>query len=143
LLVLVAETTTCTSSPICGVRVPAVSATAMSAAALTSFVVTIPVLLAGFRSVDPGADAVAVLVIGPLALAVTVPLTVSVSTWPAPGARLAPAKLTLLPTLPSTPQLPVPVTAQDTVTPVIDAGTRSVMVKPLATDGPALVTVIM
>ena len=41
------------------------------------------------------------------------------------------------------PQPPVPVTAQVAVTPVIAAGTRSVMLKLPAWDGPALVTAIV
>ena len=52
-------------------------------------------------------------------------------------------KLTLLPAEPSVPQLPVPVTAQVTVTPVIAAGTVSVRLTPVAVEGPAFVTVIV
>ena len=44
---------------------------------------------------------------------------------------------------PFVPQLAMPVTAQLAVTPVIAAGTVSVMLKPAAVDGPALVTVIV
>ena len=52
-------------------------------------------------------------------------------------------KLTLLPAEPFVPQLPVPVTAQLTVTPVMSAGTVSVRLKPAAVEGPAFVTVIV
>ena len=70
-------------------------------------------------------------------------MTVSVSMLPAPGARLAAAKLTLFPDEPFVPQLPVPVTTHVTDTPAIAAGTLSAMLKPAAVAGPALVTVIV
>jgi hypothetical protein len=71
------------------------------------------------------------------------PVTVRVIALPAPGATLAPLKLTALPEEPFVPQLAMPVTAQLAVTPVITAGTLSAMMKPVAVDGPALVTVIV
>ena len=72
-----------------------------------------------------------------------VPVTVSVSAWPAPAARLASVKLMALPDEPLVPQAAVPVNAHATVTPVIAGGTTSVMLKPLAAEGPSLVTVIV
>ena len=107
--------------------------------------VSVALLLPGFVSVDPApAVAVAVLIRSPVASGLTVPVTVSVIALPAPGATLRPAKLTALPDEePFGPQLAVPVTAQLAVTPVIAAGTLSVMLKPVAEDGPALVTVIV
>ena len=77
----------------------------------------------------------------PIASGSMVPLTVSVSAWPAPAARLALVKLMLLPDEPLTPQSPVPVAAHRTVTPVMAGGTTSAMLKPVADEGPALVTV--
>ena len=61
---------------------------------------------------------------------------------PAPGATLAPAKVTTaLLEEPVGLQLAMPVTTQVDVTPVIAAGRVSTMLKPFADDGPALVTV--
>ena len=68
-------------------------------------------------------------------------MIVIVSAWPAPAGRFAFVKLTLLPVVPFVPQLPLPVTAHVATTPVIAAGTASAMLKPVAVDGPALVTV--
>ena len=106
--------------------------------------VSVALLSPVFASVEPGpAVAAAVLTRSPVASGLTVPATVSVIALPAPGATVAPVKLTLLPEEPSTPQLPVPATAQLAVTPVIAAGTVSVMLKPAAVDGPTFVTAIV
>ena len=104
---------------------------------------SIALLLAGSVSVAPTAATVAVLDSGPLAPALTVPLIVSVSVLAAPGARLALVTLTVLPDDALVPQAPVPVTTQAVVTPVIAAGTRSVMSRLPAWDGPPLVTAIV
>ena len=72
----------------------------------------------------------------PVASGLTVPLTVSVIALPAPGATLAPVKLTALPEEALGPQLAMPVTTQVAVTPVIAGGTVSAMLKPFAADGP-------
>ena len=95
-------------------------------------------------SVEPGpAVTVAALTSGPLASGLMVPLTVRVSAWPAPGASVAPVKLTLLPADALVPQLPVPVAVQVAITPVMAAGTGSLMVTPVAVLGPVFVTVIV
>ena len=52
-------------------------------------------------------------------------------------------KLTLLPADALVPQLSVPVAVQVAVTPVMAAGTGSLMVTPVAVLGPAFVTVIV
>ena len=86
---------------------------------------------------------VAVLAISPLVLGPIVPCTVSVSALPAPGGRLALLNTTFSRSEPLVPQTPAPVAAQVAVTPVIAAGTASAMLKPVAVDGPALVTTIV
>ena len=104
--------------------------------------VSVALSLDGLTSVEPAPGVtVAVLTSEPVAPGSMVPLTVSVSALPSPAARLALVKLMLLPDEPLMPQAPVPVTAHRTVTPVMDGGTTSVMLKPLAAEGPALVTV--
>ena len=106
--------------------------------------VSVALLLPGFVSVEPApAVTAAVLTRMPVADGLTVPLTVSVSALAAPGARLESVKLTRCRPSRSSPQAPVPVTAQLTVTPVMAAGTVSVRLKPVAADGPAFVTVIV
>ena len=106
--------------------------------------VSVALLLPGLGSVEPGpAATVAALTIGPVALGLMVPLIVTVISWPAPGATVAPMKLTLLPAEALVPQLSVPVAVQVAVTPVISAGTRSAMVTPVAVLGPAFVTLIV
>ena len=101
--------------------------------------VSVALLLPVFASVEPApAATVAVLIRSPVASGLTMPLTVSVIALPAPGATLAPAKLTALPEEPFVPQLAMPVTAQLAVTPVIAAGTVSVMLKPSAVGRPGV-----
>ena len=102
--------------------------------------VSVALLLPVAVSVCPApAVTVAVFTRLPVVPGPTVPLIVIVSAWPA--GRLAFVKLTLLPVVPFVPQLPMPVTAHVATTPVIAAGTTSAMLKPVAVDGPALVTV--
>ena len=106
--------------------------------------VSLAVLLPGLGSVEPApAVTVAALTSGPLAAGLMVPFTMMVSAWPAPGASLAPVKLTLLPAEALVPQLSVPVAVQVAVTPVMAAGTGSAMVNPVAVLGPSFVTVIV
>ena len=86
---------------------------------------------------------VAVLTSSPLVVGPTVPRTVSVSALPAPGGRLALLNTTFSRSEPLVPQTPAPVAAQLAVTSVIAAGTASETLKPVAVDGPALVTTIV
>ena len=104
--------------------------------------VSVALLLPAAVSVcPPPAVTVAVFTRLPVVPGPTVPMIVIVSSWPAPAGRLAFVKLTPLPVVAFVPQLPVPVTAHVAVAPVIAAGTASAMLKPVAVDGPALVTV--
>ena len=106
--------------------------------------VSVALLLPGFASVEPApAVTVAALTSGPLASGLMVPLTVRVSAGPAPGASVAPVKLTLLPADALVPQLLGAVAVQVAVTPVMAGSTVSLMLTPVAVLGPAFVTVIV
>src|SRR4029079_12958623 len=72
--------------------------------------VSVALSLAGFVSVAPAAATVAVLARGPLAPGASLQARVRVSTWPAPGARLAFVMLTALPDEALVPQPPLPLT---------------------------------
>ena len=104
--------------------------------------VSVAVLFPVFVSDAPApAATVTLLRIGPLAPEAIVPLTVSVSVLP--GTRLAFVKLMLLPAVPFVPHAAVPLAMQLTATPVMVAGTTSVMATPVAVDGPAFKTTIV
>ena len=121
---------------------PLVFVTERSTCDVAAVSVSAAVLLAVFVSVEPApAVTVAVFAIDPVALGSMVPAIVSVSAWPAPGATAAPVKETELADEAFVPHDAVPVAAQLTLTPVIDAGTVSAMDTPVAVDGPAFVTV--
>ena len=82
----------------------------------------------------------ALFVSAPVRFGLTVPLIVIVSVLTAPGASVAFVKETVLPDELFVPQLPNPTSVQFAVTPVIGAGTTSLMLNAVASDGPALVT---
>jgi hypothetical protein len=110
----------------------------------TAVSVSLVLLFAGLESLEPTpAATVAVFVRLPVALALTTPPIVNVNWLPVPGASARSVKLTVLPAVAFVPHEPVPVTAQLTVRPVIDAGTTSVNENPVASDGPLVVTVIV
>lgn len=99
-------------------------------------------LLFGFTSTAPApALTLAVLVNAPVAVAETVPPIVMVRALPAPAVKAAPVNETLLPALALVPQLPAPATTQLTFETAIVFGTASAILKPVASDGPALLTV--
>ena len=103
--------------------------------------VSVALLFARLASVVPApAVTVAVFVRGPVVAGLTVPVIAIDRTLPPPGARVALAKLTLLPAEPLEPQSPSPWTTQVAITPVSAAGTASLTLRPLAVDGPAFVT---
>jgi hypothetical protein len=105
---------------------------------------SVAVLFAALVSFEPApAVTVAVLLIVPVALGSTMPLIVSVRLLPAPAPMLAPVNDTLLPAVAFVPHAAVPAVAQLTLTPVIVAGTASAIERPVASDGPALVTVMV
>src|SRR5262245_33130640 len=102
------------------------------------------VLFAVFDSSVPVAGVTeAVFTIGPVASALTNPVIVTVTVLTAPGATLAFGKLTVLPDVASGPHDPRPTTLQLAVTPTIEAGITSLIVKPLAREGPAFVATIV
>src|SRR4051794_21179134 len=123
---------------------PSVLVIARSTCVAPRLSVSEAVLLPGVGSIEPGpAVTVAWLTSGPLAPELIVPLTVRVSAWPAPGASVAPVKLTPLPAEALMPQLSVAVAVQVAVTPVMAGGTGSLTATPVAVLGPALVTVMV
>ena len=106
--------------------------------------VSVAELLPGVGSVcPPPAVTVAVFTRSPVALGLTVPLTVMVRKLPAPVLMFTPVKDTALPTEALAPQLAVPVATQFAVTPVMFAGTASATLAPVAFDGPVLLTTIV